>query len=39
MRQREFEVGNKQLLDVRPAHILRLLNLHNTDDLRGGISK
>jgi hypothetical protein len=33
MRQREFEVGNKQLLDVGPAYILGLLDLHNTDDL------
>jgi hypothetical protein len=33
MRERELEVGDKQLLDVGSAHILGLLDLHNTDDL------
>ena len=33
MRQRELEVGDKQLFDVWSAHIFGLLDLYNTDDL------
>lgn len=29
----EFEVRHEQLLDVRPAHVRRLLDLHHTQDL------
>ena len=33
VRERELEVGGEQLLDVRPAHVVGLLNLHDAEDL------
>ncbi len=34
MGEGELEVGGKELLDVGAADILRLLDLHNTEDLQ-----
>lgn len=34
MSEREFEFGHKELLDVRPADVCGLLNLHNTENLQ-----
>lgn len=34
VRQGELEVGDKELLDVRAADVLRLLNLHNPENLQ-----
>ena len=36
MRQREFEVLSEQLLDVRPANVIRLLHLDDLQDLKTG---
>jgi hypothetical protein len=33
MWERELEVGRQQLLDVRPANVSRLFDLHDTEDL------
>lgn len=33
VRQRELEVGGEELLDVRPANVLRFLDLNHTEDL------
>ena len=38
MGERELELGDKELLDVRAADILGLLNLNNTEDLFTGIN-
>lgn len=36
MGQRELKLRGLELLDVRPAHVFGLLNLHNTEDLSMG---
>ena len=33
MREGESEVGLEELLDVRPANVIGLLDLNNTEDL------
>lgn len=34
MREWESEIGDEELLDVRPANILGFFNLDDTEDLR-----
>ena len=37
MRERELELGDHQLLDVRAADVIGLLNLDNAENLRRSI--